>query len=68
MKSKEGKKKVLNSYKEFDKILKIVLIIGIVVVSGFIIYAVLTPKPGYYYLGILNWEKKSRKLPYRCGS
>ena len=59
MKSKEEKKKVLNSYKEFDKILKILLIIGIVVVSGFIIYAILTPKPGYCYLGILNSDKKA---------
>jgi len=63
MKSKEEKKKILSSYKEFDKILKILLIIRIVVVSGFIIYAVLTPKPGYYYLGILNWEKKAENYP-----
>ena len=63
MNSKEGKKKVLSSYKEFDKILKILLIIGIVVVSGFIIYAVLTPKPGYCYLGILNSDKKAENYP-----
>ena len=63
MNSKEGKKKVLNSYKEFDKILKILLIIGIVVVSGFIIYAVLTPNPGYWYLGILNSDKKAENYP-----
>ena len=63
MNSKEGKKKVLSSYKEFDKILKILLIIGIVVVSGFIIYALLTPKPGYCYLGILNSDKKAENYP-----
>ncbi len=63
MNSKVGKKKVLNSYKEFDKILKILLIIGIIVVSGFIIYAVLTPKPGYCYLGILNSDKKAENYP-----
>jgi len=63
MKSKEGKKKVLNSYKEFDKILKILLIIGIIIVSGFIIYAVLTPEPGYWYLGILNSDKKAENYP-----
>ncbi|GAH72918.1 unnamed protein product [marine sediment metagenome] len=63
MNSKEEKKKVLNSYEEFDKILKILLIIGIVVVSGFIIYAVLTPKPGYCYLGILNSDKKAENYP-----
>ncbi len=63
MNIKEGKKEVLNSYKEFDKILKILLIIGIMIVSGFIIYAVLTPKPGYWYLGILNSDKKAENYP-----
>ncbi len=63
MNIKEGKKEVLNSYKEFDKILKILLIIGIIVVSGFIIYAVLAPKPGYWYLGILNSDKKAENYP-----
>jgi len=63
MNIQEGNKKVLNSYKEFDKILKILLIIGIVIVSGFIIYAVLTPKPGYWYLGILNSDKKAENYP-----
>jgi len=59
MKRKEEKKKELNNYKEFDKILKILLIIGIVIVSSFIIYALLTPKPGYLYIGILNSNKKA---------
>jgi len=63
MNIKGEKKKVLNSYKEFDKILKILLIIGIIVVSGFIIYAVLTPEPGYWYLGILNSDKKAENYP-----
>ena len=63
MNSKEERKKIINSYKEFDKILKILLIIGIVIVSGFIIYAVLTPKPGYWYLGILNSDKKAENYP-----
>ena len=63
MNSKDGKKKVLKSYEEFDKILKILLIIGIIIVSGFIIYAVLTPKPGYWYLGILNSDKKAENYP-----
>ena len=63
MKNKEAKKKVSNSYEEFDKLLKILLIIGIIVVSGFIIYAVLSPKPGYWYLGILNSDKKAENYP-----
>ena len=65
--SKMDNVKDLNSlkkkYKEFDKILKILLIIGIIIISGFIIYAVLTPKPGYCYLGILNFEKKAENYP-----
>ena len=63
MNSKEEEKKIINSYEDFDKILKILLIIGIIVVSGFIIYAVLTPKPGYWYLGILNSDKKAENYP-----
>ena len=63
MKSKEGKKKVISSYEEFDKLLKILLIIGIIVVSGFIIYAVLTPKPGYITFGFLNSDKKAEDYP-----
>ena len=65
--SKMDNTKNLNSskknYKEFDKILKILLIIGIIIISGFIIYAFLTPKPGYWYLGILNSDKKAENYP-----
>ncbi len=63
MNSKEERKKIINGYKEFDKILKILLIIGIIIVSGFIIYAVLSPKPSYWYLGILNSDKKAENYP-----
>ena len=48
---------------EFDKLLKLLLIIGIIIISGFIIYAFLTPKPGYWYLGILNSDKKAENYP-----
>jgi len=51
------------NYKEFDKILKILLIIGIIIISGFIIYAVLTPKPGYITFGVLNFNKKAENYP-----
>ena len=65
--SKLDNTKDLNSlkknYKEFNKILKILLIIGIIIISGFIIYALLTPKPGYWYLGILNSDKKAENYP-----
>ncbi len=51
------------NYKEFDKILKILLIIGIIIISGFIIYAVFTPKPGYITFGVLNFNKKAENYP-----
>ncbi len=51
------------NYKEFENILKILLIIGIIIISGFIIYALLTPEPGYCYLGILNSDKKAENYP-----
>ncbi len=51
------------SKKQFDFLLKICLIIGIIVVSGFIIYYVLTPEPGFVSLGILNSEKKAENYP-----
>ena len=51
--------KLERNYKEFDKILKLLLIIGIIVISGFIIYAIFTPRPGYITIGLLNSEKKA---------
>ncbi len=51
------------NYKEFEKILKILLIIGIIIISGFIIYAVFTPKPGYITFGVLNSDKKAENYP-----
>ena len=51
------------SYKQFGILLKISLIIGIIIVSGFIIYYILTPEPGYVTLGILNEYKKAENYP-----
>ena len=51
------------SKKQFDFLLKICLIIGIIIVSGFIIYYIITPEPGYVHLGILNSEKKAENYP-----
>ena len=55
--------KLDRNYKEFDKILKLLLIIGIIVISGFIAYAIFTPKPGYITCGLLNSEKKAENYP-----
>lgn len=51
------------SYKQFETILKISLIIGIVIVSGFIIFYILTPEPGYITFGLLNEDKKAENYP-----
>ena len=51
------------NYKEFDKFLKLLLIIGIIVISGFIVYAIFTPRPGYITFGLLNSEKKAENYP-----
>jgi len=54
--SKEG-------FKQFDKLLRILLLIGIIVISGFILYALFNPEPGYVTLGILNSDKKAEDYP-----
>jgi len=52
---KENKKESENNSKnQFARIVKISLLIGICVVSGFIIYYSLTPEPGYIYFGVLE--------------
>ncbi len=60
---RQDSSKLNRNYIEFDKLLKLFLIIGIIIISGFIIYAFLTPKPGYWYLGILNSDKKAENYP-----
>jgi uncharacterized membrane protein len=51
------------SEKHFEKIVKISLIIGIIIVSGFIIYYLLTPEPGYITFGILNDNQEAENYP-----
>lgn len=63
MKENNEKNNLKNSYKQFEILLKISLIIGIVIVSGFIIYYILTPEPGYVTFGILNEDKKAENYP-----
>jgi len=58
--TKENEKKDLKiSNKHFEIVLKISLIIGILIVSGFIIYYLLTPEPGNITFGILNGNQKA---------
>lgn len=66
MSSKERTKGTIElekSYKDFNKILKYLLLIGIIVVSGFLIYYILTPEPGYVDFGILNSDKEAGNFP-----
>lgn len=51
------------SRKQFDSLLKICLIIGVIVVSGFIIYSVFSPEPGYITFGILNENQEAENYP-----
>ena len=60
---KKEKSKFKESNRQFGILLKISLIIGIIVVSGFIIYYLLKPEPGYVTLGILNEDEKAENYP-----
>lgn len=60
---KVDKDKNLTSWKHFETLLKISLIIGIIIISGFIIYYVLTPEPGYITFGILNENQEAENYP-----
>jgi len=52
-----------SSLREFDTILKICLIIGIIVIAGFIIYHALKPEPGFVTFGILNENQEAENYP-----
>jgi len=59
----KGNNELLTSTKVFEKLLKISLIIGIITVSGFVIYFLLNPEPGFVTFGILNSEKEAANYP-----
>ncbi|MFX0135129.1 MAG: hypothetical protein ACFFDN_15915 [Candidatus Hodarchaeota archaeon] len=65
--NKNEKRKLKTSNKHFEILLKICLIIGIIVVSGFIIYFVLTPELGYVNFGILNENQEAGPYPKEAG-
>ena len=52
-----------SSLKELDLILKISLIIGIIIVGGFIIYFAFKPEPGFVTFGILNENQEAENYP-----
>ncbi|MFW9821499.1 MAG: hypothetical protein ACFFE4_01100 [Candidatus Thorarchaeota archaeon] len=51
------------SNRQFDILLKVCIIIGIIVVSGFIIFFLLTPEEGYITYGILNGNQEAENYP-----
>lgn len=54
---------ILTNRKQFEKIVITSLIIGIIIVTGFIIYYLLTPEPGFVVFGLLNDQKKAENYP-----
>ena len=59
MKSKEREDIKIKGKLEFRKLLSLLLIFGITIVSGFIIYNIIKPKSGYITFGILNSDKST---------
>lgn len=55
--------RALTNRKQFEKIVIASLVIGIVIVTGFIIYYLLTPEPGFVVFGLLNSEGKAENYP-----
>jgi uncharacterized membrane protein len=51
------------NYKYFDKILTVLLLIGIIITCGFLLYSIFNQEPGYVNFGILNSEKESGNYP-----
>jgi uncharacterized membrane protein len=54
---------IRTSNKKFNLLVKFSIIIGILIISSFIIYYLLTPEPGYITFGILNEDMKAEDYP-----
>lgn len=65
--SEQKKKKVdiesEKSKKQFEKIVRVCLLAGIIITTGFIIYYILLPQQGYITFGILNENKEAENYP-----
>lgn len=59
----EYNKELKKSFQHFDKLLTVCLLIGILIISGFIIYYLLTPEPPFTTFTILNEDKKMENYP-----
>ena len=54
---------ILTNRKQFEKVVITSIIIGIIILTGFIIYYLLTPEPGFVVFGLLNDQKKAENYP-----
>jgi len=63
MKSEKPKIRRVKEKLEFEKLLKLLLIFGIILIAGFILYNFLKPKSGYITFGILNSEMSADDYP-----
>ena len=59
----ETRQDIKKSYAYFSKIVTFSLILGILVVSGFIIYLIIQPEPPYQTFSILNEEQRMEDYP-----
>ena len=59
----ESDPKLKKSFAQFNKIVRISLIAGILVISGFLIFLITNPEPGYYTFSILNEDQKIENYP-----
>ncbi|MFX1337223.1 MAG: DUF1616 domain-containing protein [Promethearchaeota archaeon] len=48
---------------QFERLLRFSLICGILIVSGFIVYYIMTPEEGYIGFGILNKDERAEDYP-----
>ncbi len=55
--------KILRSKKAFEKLVTISLVIGIIIVSGFIAFFIVNREPGYVGFGLLNSNKLAEDYP-----
>ena len=59
----ESKHNLKKSYKQFNKIVTISLLAGILVISSFLIFLIINPEPGFITFSVLNEEQKMQSYP-----
>ncbi len=59
----QDKVEIEKNFKQIQKLITVFLLIGIIVVSGFVVYYFLTREPPHVSFGILNENKKAEDYP-----